>query len=155
MKGLRICLGVLVIIGCSLDDDMRCPDGFAYEQNTRTCVKDEDIETDTDTDTGIDSETGTPSDSDGGPQDDAGPDDNIPTGYGQTCSGPAECASFEANYCGIIPGAAAGYCTIENCVPADCPAGSQCCDCSSINFPIICAKDADVEGLIGSFCNCQ
>ena len=57
------------------------------------------------------------------------------TGYGATCAGPADCASYDASFC------IQGHCTVHGCTVGtdDCPRDTMCCDFSTYGIGTLCA----------------
>jgi hypothetical protein len=57
-----------------------------------------------------------------------------PTGAGQSCTSPADCAGTEATYCDSFM---THSCIVEGCSlsPNDCFTGSECCDLSQFGVP--------------------
>jgi hypothetical protein len=93
---------------CHLKDGSRCDDGQIFSNSS--C-----LEIDTATDTGLPDAGG-----DGG------------TGMMTPCSGPDDCADFEASYCLdinygsiVLNGCVISGCTVD---PDSCPAPNTCCD---------------------------
>ena len=124
----------LFAAGCEIEDADRCGGGFTYEDGS--CVP-------VDTDTGADTD-----------EPDASPDGGDgPSGLGETCSGDADCAGYEADYCLISYGETEGYCTVQGCAvdPDDCPDGYGCCDFTIGGVPNFCAEDGDLAEL-GDMC---
>jgi hypothetical protein len=61
-----------------------------------------------------------------------------PTGEDQPCTGPADCAGFEASFCDNI---VSGTCLVPNCTLApndSCFTGKECCDLSSFGLSTLC-----------------
>lgn len=56
------------------------------------------------------------------------------TGYGATCAGPSECASYDASFC------AQGHCVVQGCTVGtdDCPRDTACCDFSTYGLGTLC-----------------
>ncbi len=96
------------------------------------------------------------SDSDSDADADAG--DAGDTGIGTECSSDEDCADLEADLCAQDPSDpdAAGYCTIENCSPGECPASYQCCDCQGVAEidSVFCATSEDAE-MLESYTGCS
>jgi hypothetical protein len=57
------------------------------------------------------------------------------TGFGASCVGPEDCASFDANAC------LQGHCGVVGCTVGvdDCPRDTKCCDFSALGFGTVCA----------------
>jgi len=74
---------------------------------------------------------------------------------GEACSSSDNRCGLEASYCLADPATGNGYCTKTNCgQQSQCPAGYQCCDCSAITYPVLCARDEEATGALGSLCHC-
>lgn len=139
------------VVGCEIDDSDRCPEGYHYDPEGLACV------------VCAEDETWDPADytcvgsSDGDTDGDAGGDGGPPTGLGEPCEDDEDCAGYEAAMCAINPLTQQGeYCTLEDCTPADCPDGWQCCDClddDPLNS-LACAKDEDAE-LLSTLGGCE
>ena len=56
------------------------------------------------------------------------------TGYGATCVVPADCASYDAAFCGQ------GHCVVQGCTMGtdDCPRDTACCDFSNYGIGTLC-----------------
>ncbi|MCK9459088.1 MAG: hypothetical protein M0R80_05575 [Proteobacteria bacterium] len=96
--------------GCHLDDSGRCDVGQTF--NGSSCVSE-----DTDSDTS----------SDDGP--DGGGDGGIETGMMEPCTGPDDCAEYQATFC-LTQLPDSNVCLIQDCStsPNDCPSPYLCCD---------------------------
>lgn len=57
------------------------------------------------------------------------------TGYGATCTAPADCAGYDATLC------TQGHCVVHGCTVGidDCPRDTKCCDFSSYGLGTLCA----------------
>ena len=131
---LGACL--LVIVACTIDDEDRCPDGFYWDGDFKSCFE-EEVE-------------------------DAG-DCVIPpeTGYGRECFQSSECEGREAAFCltnPLTPGEP-GSCTIGDCVAEDCLCDTVCCDCAAVpqitwGVPVCIGQEN--AGLLGGMgCTCE
>ncbi len=136
---------------CTVDDEDRCLNGYDWDPEVLTCRK---IEKDTDTSTAATDvaqdageDSGTTGDSDG----------NLPSGYLEPCEKQGDCAAYEADYCLINPlEPEQSACVTQNCTPGSCPAGSICCDCTTVTYPIMCLPDeATAESLLTTMCDCE
>lgn len=129
-------LTLLLAQGC-VSDDERCDDGQRYENGG--CVE---ILGDGGGADALGSDTA---------QQDAeiGDAPALPSGMGDVCSGPTDCAGKEADYCLIQPPSTSGVCTIQDCnaTANDCPGGYSCCDFSVTSVPNFCAADDDYATL--------
>ena len=134
--------GFLLAVQCTVSDDERCPEGFTYRSDTMSCHKNE-VDSDT-----LDENDASP---------DGSPDSGKAHGIGTACrKGTDDCEGFEGNYCVDNPVGEGGFCTISNCVPADCPVGFTCCDCTQstkVETIKACIPNDYVSALIG-YANC-
>jgi hypothetical protein len=75
----------------------------------------------------------------------------MPSGMGDVCSGPEDCAGTEATYCAKKPADETGTCTVEDCDAAtnDCPAGYACCHFAISSVPNYCSPQAEYDMLKG------
>lgn len=144
MPILRMPVMILVMIfgavGCTIDDDDRCLSGYQYDSAARICRP---LDTDSVSGPKNGSDTGS----------DEAETDEGPRGYGETCTDPGGCAAFDADYCLLDPGKGEGICTVQGCLPGECPAGSKCCDCTNIERPVLCLYDDIVDSIMGKVCN--
>jgi hypothetical protein len=67
-----------------------------------------------------------------------------PTGDAVKCTGPADCAAFDANYCSMIQ-----MCVVKGCsAEAPCWAdGANCCDYSSVGGSTVCMSPASIAAM--------
>ena len=76
-----------------------------------------------------------------------------PTGQGQACTAPTDCASFEANFCESF---VSGTCLVPECDAAldNCSPGYQCCDFAFMGLPSLCVDETLSEGVCrtGMYC---
>jgi hypothetical protein len=95
-------------------------------------------------------------DTDSDTEDDGGPTD-AGVGLGETCMNSSDCQDYAADSCLTHPMSPGdpGYCTIQNCVAADCPEGWQCCDCDSLGWVIACMDDANAATATSMGCTCD
>jgi len=126
MRGMALFLWCWAAIsaGCGIDDEDRCPGGTVYNPDVRFCQK---------------------ADSPEGPGSLA---------LGEACSPSDNQCGPEASVCVAYPGSAAGYCTRTGCTALGCPAGYTCCDCSMFDYPVMCGKNEDMAGILGTYCAC-
>ncbi len=63
-----------------------------------------------------------------------------PSGLGEPCAGPADCADFEASYCEQVQ---SNVCLVSGCTPGgdDCFIGWSCCDLTSVGLPTLCVTE--------------
>ncbi len=63
-----------------------------------------------------------------------------PSGLTESCSGPQDCAGFEAGYCEQVQ---SHSCLVSDCTPggSDCFLGWSCCDLTSVGLPTLCVKE--------------
>ena len=162
LPGFAALVGVLVLVlavSCSIDDEDRCVDGQHWDPDALVCkLCDTDQTWDPEAhecvSAGGDSDADADADADGGADGGDGP----PTGLGEPCDSDEDCEGYEASLCAINPLTEEGqYCTLENCEPADCPDGWQCCDCMAVSAleSVACAKDEDVSALTFGGCTCS
>lgn len=118
---------LFLICGCNIADSDRCGDSdkFYYDKVPQKCLLRETTD-------------------DGGTADSG--DDDFPTGLGEICHEPSDCEDFEANWCAISEFKPDGFCTIQNCIPEDCPEAYRCCDCTVAGRGIVCTREADAVG---------
>ncbi len=142
----------VVTAACTIDDEDRCPDGYHYDPVGLACkLCGED-------------QTWNPTiyECEDPPPPDGGTDtDTEQSGLGEPCASNIDCQDYVAAICAIDPLTNEGkYCTIENCTPADCTDGFQCCDCTASSIEAIqgiaCAKDEDATQLVAmAGCTCS
>lgn len=147
----------LFLAACTMADGDRCPAGMHYDPDARVC---ELCDTDQvwDDVNYLCADVGGDADSDADGDGGADGGDGPPTGLGEPCDSDEDCEGYEAALCAINPLTDEGqYCTLENCTPADCPAGWECCDCTDVAAlgTIACAADADVSALEFGGCTCS
>ena len=156
------CVASILVSGCSLDDDERCPKGYSYASQSRTCFKDEDLSTDeTDKDensTDLDEMDASFDNADGGETDE--PVDVRPSGIGESCTTSSECAQYREEFCFYSERLKTGYCTIKECGFGECPTGYMCCDCTtSVLFPaeyFICMNEEQANLAVSAAgCTCE
>jgi len=156
-RALPVILLLLVwfTIGCTMKSGDRCPEEMHYDPEARVCeLCDTDQVWDDVNYVCVDTGGDADSDADG----DGGADGGPPTGLGEPCDTDADCEGYEASMCAINPLTDEGqYCTLEDCVPADCPDGWQCCDCLAVSAleSLACAMEADVSALEFGGCTCS
>jgi hypothetical protein len=123
-----VILATLFVLGCTIDDEDRCPGGLEWDPDILACREIADASAG-----------------------DAGDD-----GYLTPCDGPGECDAYEADFCLYDPaGTVAGICVLQGCGEGTCPTDSLCCDCSGIGYPVICIPEAAVTGsLLETSCTC-
>ncbi len=133
---------VIVAVGCELDPDDRCQDGFYWDEDVLSCRL---VEVDTEPDAGPDPDAGTDTDT------------NTTSGIGTQCYSDADCADFEANYCQLHPlePENPGVCTFKDCLPGECPTGYLCCDCSNLGSVITCVDLEGAESAESYGCTCD
>ena len=153
LRALFAALALGGVIGCSIDDGDRCPDGYHYDPEGLACLVCAEDETWDPVNYACVGTSDSDSDVDAG--DDGGP----PTGLGEPCDSDEDCAEYEASMCAINPLTEEGvYCTLEDCTPADCPEGWQCCDCLDVDplNSLACATDEDAVPLVNlAGCDCS
>lgn len=149
---LALSLGALAMVGCTIDDEDRCPEGFQFEKITLSChpiPQESEGDSSGGEDTGKDKDTN-----------DAG---DGPSGLGEPCAGdPGACAAagYEADYCVVNPlEQDKAYCSSRDCTADSCEKGYRCCDCTnSMVLPKLsaCLKDADADlaGSAAGGCQC-
>jgi hypothetical protein len=132
MRNYFIFFVCFTAIGCGMDDQDRCLDGYYFEAESNHCrpiVEEEEC----------------------------GQGANVPEGFGTVCTEQDDCASFsQASVCqNENPMNLEGYCTYRECSPGGCPSCFQCCDCSteSETKPTVCLSDQDAELAI-NFAGC-
>ena len=112
----------LLLWGCSISDEDRCPDGYEYLPEDQFCYKIVD-----------------------GGDGDSGPigEEN----FGQECSATGnDCEGGQAEVCLERPGSP-GFCSYADCDERDpnCPDGYYCADCTKSPFPefayVVCLPD--------------
>jgi len=131
-KSIFVSLALLAF-QCTVSDAERCPDGFTYRKDTMSCHKDGDSISPW---------------VDAAPNDASSPDSI--QGIGAPCTTGKDCETFSADYCAVNPMAGAGFCTINDCEPGDCPATYTCCDCrqsSLVDQEEACIMDQYTEQL--------
>lgn len=150
---MRFVLSVLVlssflVVGCTLSDDERCPDGYSYYPEIKACCDENDVFNETD-------KICEP------PADTEPVDTSVetPSGLGDECTEQSACEGNEASYCAVNPLEGTGYCTTNECAPGDCTAGYSCCDCTT--SPVLpkenaclTTADADLAASMGG-CTCS
>ena len=145
MKRLLINLLLLfTIAGCELSDGDRCKGELVWDKRVKLCHFPDS--TNEENDTALQQGSGTT---------DAAIDSSTGSTFGSMCATNADC-NGDVDYCLIDPlnPNDPGVCTLENCVPDDCPADYQCCDCSALGATIACVPNAAVgtATLIGCQC---
>ncbi len=154
--------------GCGFPEDMRCPDGFMYHEESATCLSEEELAQDTETETATDTETDHGQDLDGGADgtvEDTDTDTgDVFDGIGTPCADDAACASFNTDYCAVNPLTGEGYCSAMDCDSGGCPDGYKCCDCTNSQSPlpgvvvpqvVACLTDDDVTLVEMANCTCS
>ncbi len=136
---------------CTVDVEDRCLKGYDWDPEVLTCRP---AETHTDTDTGPAEVVQDAGDDSGATEDSTG---DLPSGYLEYCQTQGDCAAYDADYCLVNPlDPAQSACVTQNCTPGSCPAGSICCDCTSVTYPIMCLPDeATEEQLLTTMCDCE
>ncbi len=137
-------LSMLLAGGCfNIKDEDRCLEGFTYDSEENECVPDEDAGVGVDAapvDAEVTADASTP-----------GEDGGTISGLWDDCETAAECTG-DADYCAYSPQGQVGYCTVTGCTAGSCPTGFQCCDCSAVSWPVMCADETNT--MIPMFCTC-
>jgi hypothetical protein len=139
----------LLIVGCTISDADRCGKGLIWDDKVKGCLEEiPDTESATDTETDTETDTATETDTE---NDDAG---NQST-FGTPCFSNEVCTG-EVDFCqlNVLTPDDPGLCTVDNCVPADCPDAFQCCDCSIFGQNITCIPDDAALQATGFGCTC-
>lgn len=172
-----LCLYAMVVIpilGCTIDDEDRCPPGLVYapeykacqcpagqsysrELNRCACPDDRvwapEKEACLETDAGA-------MDAGAQPEADAGSDmdEGKESGLGEKCGVDGDCAEYLADACAVNPLTNDGYCTWRCAGEDDCEAGYQCCDCTSNTMGLpeekACLADEDATLASSTYVNC-
>ncbi len=167
-------LAILVVTGCTIDDEDRCPEGYFYIPEITSCCLDGKVYVPSnpllcvDPDFGGGEDTGENDTEDGGTGDGGtgdggiGGDENAQTvstdGLGTPCSDDTNCEGLDADYCAINPLEGAGYCSVNGCTPEICPGGYKCCDCrEQVLLPqvAVCLTDSDAVLADSVQCTCE
>lgn len=116
---------VAVCPGCEISDADRCPSGFEWVPEFKSCALDQEDDTGNDTDS-----ENEPAEDAGG---DSGPSGGL-TGLGEPCYTSDDCEGYDAAECVLNPMAPGqvGFCSLGNCGPGECPTDYLCCDCSNV-----------------------
>jgi len=122
MRKLGVLLTCLTMLGCGIDDQDRCLDGYYFDPGAHQCrLVVEEVQC-----------------GDGGPE-----------GFGAACLDQPDCAAFPgASVCqNMNPMNPEGYCSYLDCDAGSCPSCYQCCDCSTDEEikPTVCLSDQDAE----------
>ena len=125
----------LVMSACVIDDEDRCPSGFYWDNDLKSCLQEEEEE------------------------DAGGCVIEEGNGLGEECMEDADCADYVADFCQTNPLTpdAPGFCTVTNCSPADCACEYSCCDCTGVDvvpFDANCIGEAGVGQLESLGCTC-
>lgn len=78
-------------------------------------------------------------------------------GLGVDCESDSDCVDYQADSCTHDPELDnAGYCTVMDCHPGECPAPFSCCDCSEVESVgvIFCASEGDLSHGLSLLCDC-
>ena len=142
-----LCL-VLFLVSACVDDADACGDRYELVKTPfgKLCVARKD-NTDSDTDTLRDTDTRNTdaTDSESDTESESALNDRLPTGMGDTCSGPGTCTG-EADFCAQLSPNSPGNCTVQNCSlnPDDCPTEYRCFDVGAFDpgAPTRCIPDA-------------
>ncbi|MCU0662382.1 MAG: hypothetical protein MUC50_08675 [Myxococcota bacterium] len=152
----------LVVSACTLSDDERCPSGYAFDTETKTCKsKDcgegfvfneqtllcEEIDTGPGTDSG--------NDTDGEPLCGQGHE------LGDECDSDGDCTPCVC-FKNPLHLSDPGYCTQQDCAPGNCPGGYNCCDCTKSELAqqmgldrVACVTESDATVAAGAGCECD
>ncbi len=131
----------LVAAGCyNISDEDRCLDGFTYDPQENVCVENVDAGVDAQVDAQVDAETS--ADASG-----VGPI----SGLWDDCETSGDCTG-DADHCAYSDMGQVGYCTVTDCTAGSCPDGFWCCDCTAVEWPVMCADETNT--MISTFCTC-
>ena len=137
--------GLSLGVGCSIDDDDRCADGFVWDDEFRVCLEDA-------------GGTGGSGGSDPGGGGSTGDPE-----LGSSCVSDDDCdgAEDDATYCLLDPRNPSdpGVCTIPDCTADACGDDYSCCDCGSVDLvdwpaPLCLLSDRSSQ-LEGIGCTCE
>lgn len=140
LRRVALILGLagLLVGGCyNIKDEDRCLEGYHYDPEGLVCVLDLDAGLDADLDAEVTS--------------DASADGGGASGIGDLCDVSDECTG-DADYCAYSSHAGEGFCTVTGCTEGSCPSGWMCCDCTDVDWPVICADETST--MIPLFCTC-
>jgi hypothetical protein len=157
-------VSLLLTMGCGLDDEDRCPDGMQYNPETMTCRK-------ISLDAAVSDTSASQPDS--APAPDATTQDLSPgedlqvadsviqedqagaSGFGADCTDHSQCTQPDVDFCLVNPSSGEGYCSKQDCEPGKCPTDFECCECTGLPMPVVCIKTSELQGFLGSACNCS
>lgn len=125
--------------GCyNIKDEDRCLDGYTYDSQDNECVPN--------IDGGLDSGVSADASSM-----DADLDGSTVSGLWDDCDTNADCTG-DADHCAYTDMGQVGFCTVTDCTAGSCPTGFWCCDCTAVEWPVMCADETDA--MISAFCTC-
>jgi len=132
-------LAGLLVQGCyNIKDDDRCLDGYHYDPEGLVCVLDEDGGVEIDA-ASMDAEVTADASTTG---------DSV---IGDSCEVSEECTG-DVDFCAYSSHTQTGYCSPTGCSEGTCPTGWMCCDCTGIDWPVLCVDDQST--MMPTLCVC-
>lgn len=146
---LLFALAFLGLLGCSIKDEDRCPEGFEYDKEYKACRSPAADGSSTAEDSGTSDGSGEAKD---GATGDGSEGDAGGAGFGDPCEEHSDCVT-DADYCAYDDITQSGMCTYKDCTADSCPEGYLCCDCTAVGKVVMCGPDD--EPMLQTFCECM